>query len=193
MPIVRTFISFPAGVARMPLSKFVLYSTLGAFPWSILLVFAGEQLGSRWQDIRHALQPFDLAIAVDRRRGRRAVHLVADGSTGTPSGVLTAGSAGSAGRRGARRGARRRARSGGQPRPRLTPRHLRGLADVSDVVQEQQLRFVRPGTLRPLQRGQVHLALDQADPKLPDRNGEGNAEQDPISACCGPPRAPGAP
>src|SRR6188474_3245570 len=64
MPIVRTFISFPAGVARMHLGKFILYSTLGALPWSILLVFAGEQLGTRWQDIRHALQPFDLAIAV---------------------------------------------------------------------------------------------------------------------------------
>jgi membrane protein DedA with SNARE-associated domain len=64
LPIVRTFISFPAGVARMPLGKFILYSTLGALPWSIVLVFAGEQLGSRWQDIRHALQPFDLAIAV---------------------------------------------------------------------------------------------------------------------------------
>ena len=63
LPIVRTFISFPAGVARMHLGKFILYSTLGAFPWSILLVYAGEQLGSRWQDIRHALQPFDLAIA----------------------------------------------------------------------------------------------------------------------------------
>jgi membrane protein DedA with SNARE-associated domain len=64
LPIVRTFISFPAGVARMPLGTFIVYSTLGALPWSILLVYAGEQLGSRWQDIRHALQPFDLAIAV---------------------------------------------------------------------------------------------------------------------------------
>jgi membrane protein DedA with SNARE-associated domain len=64
LPVVRTFISFPAGVARMPLGKFILYSTLGALPWSIVLVFAGEQLGSRWVDIRHALQPFDLAIAV---------------------------------------------------------------------------------------------------------------------------------
>jgi membrane protein DedA with SNARE-associated domain len=64
LPIVRTFISFPAGVARMPLGKFIFYSTLGALPWSILLVYAGEQLGSRWQDIRHALQPFDLLIAV---------------------------------------------------------------------------------------------------------------------------------
>ena len=64
LPVVRTFISFPAGVARMPLGKFMLFSTLGAVPWSILLVYAGEQLGTRWQDIRHALQPFDLAIAI---------------------------------------------------------------------------------------------------------------------------------
>ncbi len=64
LPIVRTFISFPAGVARMPLGKFIAYSTLGALPWSMLLVFAGQQLGANWVDIRHALQPFDLAIAV---------------------------------------------------------------------------------------------------------------------------------
>src|SRR5690242_12203525 len=64
LPIVRTFISFPAGVARMPLGTFIVFSTLGALPWSILLVYAGEQLGARWQDIRQALQPFDLAIAV---------------------------------------------------------------------------------------------------------------------------------
>ncbi|HYK94658.1 MAG TPA: DedA family protein [Candidatus Dormibacteraeota bacterium] len=64
LPIVRTFISFPAGVARMPLGKFVLYSTLGAIPWSIALVWAGIQLGGNWVAIRHALQPFDLAIAV---------------------------------------------------------------------------------------------------------------------------------
>ncbi len=64
LPIVRTFISFPAGVARMPLGRFVAYSTAGAFLWSILLVWAGTQLGSRWEDIRHALQPFDLLIAV---------------------------------------------------------------------------------------------------------------------------------
>ncbi len=64
LPIVRTFISFPAGVARMHLGKFVLYSTLGAFLWSILLVWAGTVLGENWVDIRRMLQPFDLAIAV---------------------------------------------------------------------------------------------------------------------------------
>ena len=64
LPVVRTFISFPAGVARMPLGRFILYSTLGAIPWSILLVFAGQQLGANWVDIRHALQPFDTALAL---------------------------------------------------------------------------------------------------------------------------------
>jgi membrane protein DedA with SNARE-associated domain len=64
MPIVRTFISFPAGVARMPLGKFILYSTLGALPWSILLAWAGVQLGGNWVQIREILQPYDLAIAV---------------------------------------------------------------------------------------------------------------------------------
>jgi membrane protein DedA with SNARE-associated domain len=64
LPIVRTFISFPAGVARMPLVPFIAYSTAGAFLWSMLLVFAGQQLGARWVDIRHALEPFDLAIAL---------------------------------------------------------------------------------------------------------------------------------
>ena len=64
LPIVRTFISFPAGVARMPIGTFVAYSTAGAFIWSTALVYAGVQLGSHWADIRHALQPFDLAIAV---------------------------------------------------------------------------------------------------------------------------------
>jgi len=64
LPIIRTFISFPAGVARMPLARFIVYSTAGALPWSMLLVYAGTVLGANWVDIRHALQPFDLAIAV---------------------------------------------------------------------------------------------------------------------------------
>jgi len=64
LPVVRTFISFPAGVARMPIGRFIAYSTAGAFLWSTALVFAGTQLGAHWQDIRHALQPFDLLIVV---------------------------------------------------------------------------------------------------------------------------------
>jgi membrane protein DedA with SNARE-associated domain len=64
LPVVRTFISFPAGVARMPIGRFIAFSTAGAFLWSIALVFAGTQLGAHWVDIRHALQPFDLLIVV---------------------------------------------------------------------------------------------------------------------------------
>ena len=64
LPIVRTFISFPAGVARMPLGRFITYSTAGAFLWSMLLVYACTLLGANWVQIREALQPFDLAIAI---------------------------------------------------------------------------------------------------------------------------------
>jgi membrane protein DedA with SNARE-associated domain len=48
----------------MPLGRFVTYSTVGALIWSTLLVYAGTVLGENWTDIRHALQPFDLLIAV---------------------------------------------------------------------------------------------------------------------------------
>jgi membrane protein DedA with SNARE-associated domain len=48
----------------MPLGRFVVYSTAGALIWSTLLLYAGTVLGEHWTDIRHALQPFDLLIAV---------------------------------------------------------------------------------------------------------------------------------
>ncbi|MHB8893161.1 MAG: DedA family protein, partial [Candidatus Limnocylindrales bacterium] len=64
LPIVRTFISFPAGVTRMPLRKFIAFSTAGALPWSIALVWAGEVLGANWVEIRDILKPFDIVIAI---------------------------------------------------------------------------------------------------------------------------------
>ena len=48
----------------MDIRKFIVYSTAGAFLWSILLVWAGVQLGANWVEIREMLQPFDLAIAI---------------------------------------------------------------------------------------------------------------------------------
>ncbi len=63
LPVVRTFISLPAGVARMSPWRFVVYSTAGALPWSIILTFAGVQLGEHWTEIRHALAPLDFAVA----------------------------------------------------------------------------------------------------------------------------------
>jgi uncharacterized membrane protein YdjX (TVP38/TMEM64 family) len=66
LPVVRTFISFPAGVARMPLRPFIIYSTAGALLWSALLVGVGAALGANWQQIREALAPVDtfLVLAV---------------------------------------------------------------------------------------------------------------------------------
>lgn len=64
VPGVRSVISFIAGISHMPIGPFVVYSTLGAIPWTIALVFAGVQLGSNWTQIRDAMRPFDTAIVV---------------------------------------------------------------------------------------------------------------------------------
>jgi membrane protein DedA with SNARE-associated domain len=64
LPVVRTFISFPAGIAKMKMRKFVLYSFLGAFPWSIGLAYGGYLLGQNWERIREVMRPFDIPILV---------------------------------------------------------------------------------------------------------------------------------
>jgi membrane protein DedA with SNARE-associated domain len=60
IPVVRTFISFPAGVSRMNFPKFVIYTFLGSFPWSAGLAWAGAVWDPR--EIRNALRPFDIPI-----------------------------------------------------------------------------------------------------------------------------------
>jgi membrane protein DedA with SNARE-associated domain len=65
LPIVRTFISVPAGIARMPLWRFTLFSLLGAIPWVMLLVWGGMQLGDHWLDLKQSLKGLDyLVVAV---------------------------------------------------------------------------------------------------------------------------------
>ena len=64
LPIVRTFISVPAGVARMPLWRFVIFSILGAIPWTMALVWAGVLLGDHWRDVKDALRGLDVLIAI---------------------------------------------------------------------------------------------------------------------------------
>ncbi len=64
LPGVRSVISFIAGVSHMPMGKFIVYSTLGAIPWTIALVYAGTVLGSNWIQIRDALKPFDLVVVI---------------------------------------------------------------------------------------------------------------------------------
>ena len=48
MPVVRTFISFPAGVSGMPFWRFVIYTFVGSFPWCLGLAYVGKILGSKW-------------------------------------------------------------------------------------------------------------------------------------------------
>lgn len=64
LPAVRTFISLPAGIARMNLIKFTIYSFIGSFIWSVLLAYAGYQIGEHWEQIRRVMRPFDLAIII---------------------------------------------------------------------------------------------------------------------------------
>ena len=48
LPVVRTFISLPAGVARMPLGRFSVLTVLGTLPWCIMLVAVGNVAGANW-------------------------------------------------------------------------------------------------------------------------------------------------
>lgn len=64
LPIVRTFISFPAGIAKMNLRKFSVFTFLGAFLWCIPLTYAGVKMGENWEKIRETLHNFDLTIGV---------------------------------------------------------------------------------------------------------------------------------
>jgi membrane protein DedA with SNARE-associated domain len=64
LPVVRTFISLPAGIARMPFGRFCLYTFVGSFPWCLALAYVGLKLGERWQEIRVYMHRFDVAIGV---------------------------------------------------------------------------------------------------------------------------------
>lgn len=62
LPIVRTFSSLPAGVARMPLGRFTLLTTLGSIPWVLALGIVGKAVGDHWEDWRNHLHYVDYAI-----------------------------------------------------------------------------------------------------------------------------------
>ena len=63
LPVVRTFISVPAGIARMNFWKFSLYTFLGSYPWSLGLAYGGFKLGENWEDLRRVMRPFDFPVA----------------------------------------------------------------------------------------------------------------------------------
>jgi membrane protein DedA with SNARE-associated domain len=82
LPIIRTFISLPAGVARMPFWRFTALTLLGCIPWVLMLGIIGREVGNRWEEWRDYLHYGDYAVVaavvalviyflVRRRRGTR--------------------------------------------------------------------------------------------------------------------------
>jgi membrane protein DedA with SNARE-associated domain len=82
VPLLRAFVSLPAGVAKMPIVRFTVFSLIGALPWTIGLAVAGHALGSDWTSVRKAFEYVDYAVValivvgivyaiVRVRRGRR--------------------------------------------------------------------------------------------------------------------------
>jgi membrane protein DedA with SNARE-associated domain len=64
LPIIRTFISLPAGVARMPFWRFTWLTLLGCIPWVTLLAFIGREVGDSWEEWRDKLHYFDYLVIV---------------------------------------------------------------------------------------------------------------------------------
>jgi membrane protein DedA with SNARE-associated domain len=64
LPIIRTFISLPAGVARMPFWRFSVLTLAGCVPWVLMLTFIGQHAGSNWEDWKDSLHYVDYAVAV---------------------------------------------------------------------------------------------------------------------------------
>jgi membrane protein DedA with SNARE-associated domain len=64
MPVIRAFISWPAGIARMPFGKYCLYTLLGSLVWCYFLTWLGVQLGNRWDMIAVYFHKADLAILI---------------------------------------------------------------------------------------------------------------------------------
>ena len=66
LPVVRTFISLPAGIARMPFFRFQIYTFLGSWPWCLGLAYLGMRLGDQWHknpDVQNFFHRFDWAVA----------------------------------------------------------------------------------------------------------------------------------
>ena len=63
-PVIRSFVSIPAGIARMPLGRFTLYSVLGTIPWCFGLAGAGWALGSSWETFHHDFRYVEVLVGV---------------------------------------------------------------------------------------------------------------------------------
>jgi membrane protein DedA with SNARE-associated domain len=93
LPVIRTFISLPAGVAQMPFWKFTFLSTAGIIPWVLAFGLIGRAVGDRWDEWQKNLHYVDFAILaaiaativyllIRRRRGRgKSANPVPDTTT----------------------------------------------------------------------------------------------------------------
>lgn len=64
LPVIRTFISFPAGVSKMNFGRFIIYSFVGSVPWCYLLTYIGKKLGENWMSVRGYFHGADMVIGV---------------------------------------------------------------------------------------------------------------------------------
>jgi membrane protein DedA with SNARE-associated domain len=64
IPLVRAFVSLPAGIAKMPLGRFTVLSLIGTIPWVVALAFAGHALGGDWKSVRNGFEYVDYAILI---------------------------------------------------------------------------------------------------------------------------------
>jgi membrane protein DedA with SNARE-associated domain len=97
VPLIRAFVSLPAGVARMPFWRFSVLSFLGSIPWVLALAFAGHALGSDWTTVRKGFQYVDylilllilagIAYAIVLRRGSMARARTGQPDVGTEAGA----------------------------------------------------------------------------------------------------------
>ncbi len=62
LPVIRTFIAFPAGVARMEMKRFIIYTFAGSLPWCLGLAYIGMVMGEKWPTLREYFHKFDLLI-----------------------------------------------------------------------------------------------------------------------------------
>jgi membrane protein DedA with SNARE-associated domain len=64
LPVIRTFISLPAGVARMRFWRFTLFTVLGCLPWTFALTWAGSVLGKNWHEVETYFRPISIVVGV---------------------------------------------------------------------------------------------------------------------------------
>jgi membrane protein DedA with SNARE-associated domain len=64
LPVVRTFISFPAGVAKMNVPRFIIYTFVGSFPWCLGLAYVGMKLGENWDTLGVYFHKLDIVIGI---------------------------------------------------------------------------------------------------------------------------------